>query len=137
MRYLFVLVLGLLATSAYAAGLECTFTTECVEGDCAETSYELSLAFEGPAIGYIHDSGLTFHEKDNSANRLFGGTATDISGTSDLTADLRDGAYRVQAHQPTMMRTIVVDTEGAARMSVLMTEGPLALTYFGNCKEAG
>ena len=100
----------LMASAAFAE--TCSFTTECFDGDgCAETAFDLEIARDGGAVTLVSDAEtIAVSQGGSDAVRVFVGVT--------------ESGFHLLTHA----------SEGAARYSVHLFEGPLMINYLGQCQ---
>ena len=106
-----ILALGLTTLPAFA--LDCTFTTECFEGDgCADTQFtaEIVGTDEGGALFITDAETVPLSQGGSPETRVYVG--------------ITQSAFHVITHS----------VEGAARYSTHIYSGPLMVNYLGTCE---
>lgn len=112
-----VLALMLLGTPAVAQEAVCSFSLECFESEtCAETAFEITLnAKQADA----DDFQITTD-------------AETVTGKGRMT---EAGGFLFQGGNANGAALLTVGAQGAARYSVQYFEGPMVITYHGQCGE--
>ena len=112
-----LLVLGW-AGAAQAANM-CSFDMECFEGEaCQETAFDLQFR---AGTGGPHEMEIVTDAETIGVNVGGNGKIAHIAG-------MNDSGFHVLTVQA---------GSGAARYSVHLNEGPLAITYHGQCEVGG
>ena len=124
MRFLLTLAVWLCLVGPAAAGMACTFATECLEGeDCAESGYAISV-----------ETGLVPGSLAAEGGLPTGDTIVSDAETVEITwagsgpALAAFGATRSGFH----LRSVAPD--GAARYSVHLPAAELTILYIGTCE---
>lgn len=114
MRHVVALVLVLGTAAAAQAGMTCQFGSECFEEDgCTFTQFGLALEEGEAGAQLVTDAGT-----------VPGSLATPEAGGA-----LFQGADATGAWQ------MVTAPGGMARLAVQYFEGPMMITYFGQCED--
>ena len=108
LKYVVFLTISLSASASYA--LTCNFETECVESEnCAEGAFTLDIDF-------------TLHE-----------VSTDF-GDLDVVAISRSPSLLTMPANGEGANYFLTKTDGGARLSVHMEDGPMMINYLGTCQ---
>ena len=104
--------------------MQCLFDFECFETEtCAESGFEATLS--GKA------GGLTESDMVVDVKMISDAETTPMLGVrSGAAMSLSGGSFDARA-------LLTIGAEGAARYTLHLIDGPLALTYLGTCKEEG
>ena len=102
---------------AHAGGLACSFTTECLESEaCADTDYGFEVFWKSER----HEAITVITPSETTGGRI----------------ERRDhGATTVVAEGDNAMHFLTVATDGAARYSTHIFDGPMVVSYLGRCDE--
>ena len=125
MRLILSLLVAVMAQSAAAATLTCTFAQECVDADgCADSTYETTYSYELTSL--------------SPTSAMSGATRSDVSGDVDGIMTKRDDIMRFVAGEffEASEETLTVAPSGDARLVVLLPDVPMLLSYVGTCEEA-
>lgn len=139
LRNLLIFMASLLPSAGVAADLpaptSCTFTQECVNGDCAESAYELDLTFA--------ESARFFEETTGALERpaVYDVTATDVSQTTfGAVLAPQEGGLLVNLGKasddesaPLGANTLMIASDGHATYFSALPLDDIALVYFGSC----
>ena len=103
-------------TGAAALQATCHFTTECHDAEpCAATDFDLSIA--------------------DGADEMTVTLAT-VSGTGTGALTLApNGATQILGRSGGTLQLLTIGTDGAARLSLHLADGPVALSYLGTCED--
>ena len=105
----------MLSAGMAQAGAGCTFGSECYEEEgCAFTQFALAIEGSGAEARLVSDAGTV------------PGALEATEGGGSLFRGMDDsGAWQM-----------VIAPEGLARLAVMYFEGPMMITYFGQCEAA-
>ncbi|MEP5152539.1 hypothetical protein [Planktotalea sp.] len=108
------------APSQNAIALQCTFATECFEGEaCTDTTFEMEVS--GRAGGLVETDMVV------EANLVSVNGTTPVLGVRSGTAmSLSGGTFDAR-------ELLTIATGGDARYSLHYVEGPLVISYLGSC----
>ena len=96
-----------------AAAVECTFTTECFEGEsCMETSFDMEIDDTDGARKLITPA--------ETIRVVLGG-----SNATRVYTGFTDSAFHLLSR----------GADGTARYTNHLTQGPMVVSYLGTCKE--
>ncbi|WBU55454.1 hypothetical protein [Paracoccus sediminicola] len=103
---------------AASARMECSFVSECIDDECAETEY-------GGTLTVITD-GAGLAEAEWS----------DVSETVALAAVVENGTTLASATEtaPARQRLLTVLEDGTARFTTHLTDPAMSITYAGACQ---
>ncbi|WBU59344.1 hypothetical protein [Paracoccus albus] len=106
------------APDATSTALACTFTTECVDNECADSGYE------GQLTVITDGAGLAEAEW------------ADPSETVAMSAILENGTTLATSTEsgPAKQRLLTVLADGQARFTTHLTDPLMAITYVGQCE---
>lgn len=102
-------------SAAFADGddLMCQFETECFEAEaCDETAFELNVSKS--------DDGV-----------VLGSIADEVQGQSSMNDR---GTELIVAQGLSTLQILTVGTDGTARYTLHLTDGPAVLSYLGSCE---
>ncbi|SDE11826.1 hypothetical protein SAMN05421538_10479 [Paracoccus isoporae] len=104
---------------AVSRQMSCRFTTECVDGDCAETEYEGQLTVISDGAGFAEAEWIDPSET-LAMSAITAGGAT-LASLSESTA-------------PAKQRLMTVLDSGEARFTTHLTDPVMSITYAGQCE---
>lgn len=114
-KIILALIFASLASTAHAQ--TCTFTSECFDTEeCTETDYELTIAHDDHGAPILESIAENLH-------------VTAIGGDGDTHT-----TFIASTNAATHLLTRT--TDGSARYTVHMADGPLMLSYLGSCTAA-
>jgi hypothetical protein len=110
----FTLAAALLAQPLAAESYQCSFTTECFEAEsCSETAFNMSIEDNNGQFSLVSDAETI-------------ATTTGGSDALKIYVGYTSSAFHLMSRS----------TDGPARYSTHIFEGPLMVNYLGTCKEA-
>lgn len=111
------------AALAQEAIWTCSFQTECLDDECAESGYQAELALTPSSI----DAGIA----------KVTGKLTDDAETVPLAGTDQNGLLRLSnIENATGARLLTIGADGTARYTTHIPDPVMAMTYLGRCEDA-